>query len=212
MGRRTTLAARCASLALLGVLAACGASAEPTSFTGTRLDPPFEVSSTPLTDTGGDDYSLAEDADKDLTLLFFGYTNCPDISGHVMPTLAGTLTRLHDEQRDRVDVVFVTTDPHRDDRQVVEDYVQAYAPSIVGLTGELDEIVPVAASVKVAIGYFDRTGAEIQPADLPQTGYEVEHGTQVFGMGPDGDVDEFWGADVSQAQLTRDVLTLLDEG
>ena len=40
----------------------------------------------------------------------------------------------------------------------------------------------------------------------------MDHGTQVFGIGPDDGVDTYWGADVSQAQLAHDVLMLLDKG
>jgi protein SCO1/2 len=198
------------------LLAGCGGSGSgggaSMELTGTPLDPPFEVSSTPLVDTDGAAYSLTEDTDKDLTLVFFGYTHCPDICGQVMATLAGTLARLDEEQKERLDVVFVTTDPARDDRATVQDYVDAFDPSIVGVTGDLGDIVSVAASMKVAIGYFDADGTEILPADLPASGYEVDHGTQVFGIGPDDGVDTYWGSDVSQAQLTRDVTMLLDQG
>ena len=84
----------------VGLLAGCGGSGGAASMelTGTPLDPPFEVSSTPLVDTEGAAYSLTEDTDKDLTLVFFGYTHCPDICGQVMATLAGTLARLDEEQ------------------------------------------------------------------------------------------------------------------
>ena len=105
------------ALLACGLLAACGGGGvESAEFTGTRLDPPFEVSSTPLVDTAGETYSLTADTDKDLTLVFFGYTHCPDICGQVMATLAGTLARLDEEQKERLDVVFVTTDPARDDQ------------------------------------------------------------------------------------------------
>ncbi|WP_210651297.1 SCO family protein [Nocardioides sp. SYSU D00065] len=204
-----------ASVALLGLLAACGGQSGDADasieLTGTVLDPPFEVSPTPLVDTDGASYSLTEDTDKDLTLVFFGYTNCPDICGQVMATLAGTLARLDDAQKERLDVVFVTTDPARDTRAVVEDYVDAFDPSIIGLTGDLDEIVEVASSMKVAIGYFDAAGTELDPNDLPKT-YDVDHGTQVFGIGADDGVDTFWGSDVSQAQLAQDVTMILDQG
>ncbi len=200
------------ALPLVLLATACGGGSEPTELTGTPLDPPFAVSATPLVDTAGEAFSLTEDTDRDLTLVFFGYTNCPDICGQVMATLTGTLARLDEEQKEQLDVVFVTTDPHRDDRATVEDYVTAFDPSIIGLTGELDDITPVAESMKVAIGYFDADGTEIAPADLPATGYEVDHGTQVFGIGPDDGVDTFWGSDVSQAQLARDVTMLLDRG
>jgi protein SCO1/2 len=191
------------AVALLGLLTACGGGAEPTGLTGTVLDPPFEVSSTPLVDTGGDAFSLTEDTDKDLTLVFFGYTNCPDICGQVMATLAGTLSRLDDGQKDRLDVVFVTTDPARDDEAAVEKYVSAFDPSIVGLTGDLDDIVEVARSMAVAVDQGEK---------LPSGGYEVTHGTRVLAIDEADDSTMMWDQDVSQAQLAHDVTALLEEG
>ena len=187
---------------LLALLAACGGG-EPAELTGTRLDPPFEVSSTPLVDTAGEAYSLTEDTDKDLTLVFFGYTNCPDICGQVMATLAGTLTRFDEEQKERVDVVFVTTDPARDDESVTQDYVSAFDPSIIGLTGDLDDIVEVGGSLAVGIDKGDK---------LPSGGYDVTHGTRVYGVDADDQAPIMWDHDVSQAQLARDVTMLLDRG
>lgn len=197
--------ARAAALALPLVLlaTACGASAEPAELTGTVLDPPFEVSSTPLVDTEGAAYSLTEDTDKDLTLVFFGYTNCPDICGQVMATLTGTLARLDDAQKERLDVVFVTTDPARDDEAVVADYVDAFDPSIVGVTGDLDDIIEVARSMAVAVDQGEK---------LPSGGYEVTHGTRVMAIDGDDGASMMWDQDVSQAQLAGDVTMLLDEG
>lgn len=204
MARGATVASRLAAGALLALLASCGGSAAaPTEFTGTVLDPPFEVSSTPLVDTSGEAYSLTEDTDKDLTLVFFGYTNCPDICGQVMATLAGTLTRLDDSQRERLDVVFVTTDPARDDEAVLADYVDAFDPSIIGVTGDLDDIIEVALSMAVAVD---------QGKKLPSGGYEVTHGTRVLAIDEADDTTMIWNQDVSQAQLARDVTQLLDEG
>ena len=196
---RTLLAA-----ALLALLAGCGGgAASSTELTGTRLDPPFDVSSTPLVDTDGAAYSLTKDTDKDLTLVFFGYTNCPDICGQVMATLAGTLARLDDEQKDRLDVVFVTTDPARDDEATVQDYVDAYDPSITGLTGDLDDIVVVGRSMAVGVDKGEK---------LPSGGYEVTHGTQVIGIDASDQAPVYWNADVSPAQLTHDVTAILDGG
>ncbi|MDR7254584.1 protein SCO1/2 [Nocardioides sp. BE266] len=200
MRRARTLLA----VSLLGLVTACGgASEEPAGLTGTQLDPPFEVSSTPLVDTSGASYSLTKDTDKDLTLVFFGYTNCPDICGQVMATLAGTLTRLTDEQKDRLDVVFVTTDPARDTEKVVEKYVDAFDPSIIGLTGKLDDIIEVGRSMAVGIDQGEK---------LPSGGYDVTHGTQVLAIDADDETPVFWDYDVSQAQLAHDVTALLDQG
>ena len=188
---------------LVGLVAACGGSQGSAELTGTELDPPFAVSSTPLVDTAGDSFSLTEDTDKDLTLVFFGYTNCPDICGQVRATLAGTLTRLDDEQKDRLDVVFVTTDPKRDTEQVVQDYVDGFDPSIIGLTGDLRDIIEIGLSLKIGIEQGDK---------LPSGGYDVTHGTQVMAIDAQDETPVFWDYDVSQAQLAHDVTVLLDRG
>lgn len=201
MRRRKALLA----LPVLLLATACGggAGADTGELTGTVLDPPFDVSATPLVDTDGEAYSLAADTDKDLTLVFFGYTNCPDICGQVMATLAGTLSRLGDAEKEDVDVVFVTTDAPRDTEAVVEEYVDAFDPSIIGLTGDMDDIIEVGQSLAVGI----ETGEK-----LPGGGYDVTHGTRIYAVDPDDQSPMMWDHDVSQAQLTRDVLTLLDEG
>jgi protein SCO1/2 len=194
-----------AAAALLGLLTACGGggAADPDELNGTPLDPPFEVSSTPLVDADGSPYSLVDDTDKDLTLVFFGYTNCPDICGQVMATLAGTLARLTDEQKDELDVVFVTTDPARDTEAVVGEYVDAFDPSIIGLTGDLEDVVEVGRSLAVGIEQGEK---------LPSGGYDVTHGTRVLAIDSADETPMMWDHDVSQAQLAHDVTYLLDEG
>ena len=193
------------AVALLGLLVACGGGGgeASTELNGTPLDPPAEVAATPLVDTDGSAYSLVDDTDKDLTLVFFGYTNCPDICGQVMATLAGTLARLDDAQKDELDVVFVTTDPARDTEPVVEEYVDAFDPSIIGLTGGLDDIVAVGESLYVGVDQGEK---------LPSGGYDVTHGTRVMAIDSDDQTHVMWDHDVSQAQLAHDVLMLLDEG
>lgn len=193
------------AVALLGLLTACGGGGgeASTELNGTPLDPPAEVAATPLVDTDGSAYSLVDDTDKDLTLVFFGYTNCPDICGQVMATLAGTLARLDDGAKERLDVVFVTTDPARDTEPVVEEYVDAFDPSIIGLTGGLGDIVAVGESLYVGVDQGEK---------LPSGGYDVTHGTRVMAIDSDDQTHVMWDHDVSQAQLAHDVLMLLDEG
>jgi protein SCO1/2 len=202
--RGRALAAIALTGLLTGLLTGCGGGrAASTETTGTVLDPPFEVSPTPLVDTEGASYSLAGDTDKDLTLVFFGYTHCPDICGQVMATLAGTLSRLEEEQKDRLDVVFVTTDPARDTEAVVADYVGAFDPSIIGLTGDLADIVTVGRSLAVAVDKGEK---------MASGGYDVTHGTRVLAIDADDEAPMMWDHDVSQAQLAHDVTMLLDEG
>jgi protein SCO1 len=199
---RSRLAA--ALVALLVPLAACGGSEADDgggALRGTELDPPFEVSSTPLTDTAGRPYSLTDDTDKPLTLVFFGYTHCPDICQTVMSNLATAVTRLDEADRDRVDVVFVTTDPARDTPDVLKRYLDHFDPSFVGLTGELDTIVDVAKPLGVGVTHGDK---------LPSGGYDVTHGATITGIDGDDDGTVYWSEATSSADFAADIHTLLN--
>jgi protein SCO1 len=166
---------------------------------GQVLDPPFTVSTQALVDTDGQPYSLATSTDKRLTLVFFGYTNCPDICGTVMGNLASAMTRLDDRDREQVDVVFVTTDPERDTGPVLRRYLDRYDKSFIGLTGPVDEIAAVAKSVAVGMGQ-----------KLPTGGYDVSaHTTQVTGIDSDDQAPIYWSRSTSSAQFAQDIHTLL---
>lgn len=196
--RRAALA-----LALLVSLTACGGSdASEDEFHGTKLDPPFEVSPTPLTDTTGQPFSLTEDTDKDLTLVFFGYINCPDICQVVMSNLSSAMTRLDDADRERIDVVYVTTDPKRDTQEAIADYLPRFDPDFVGLTGELDTIVEVAKPLGVGI---------TQGEKLPSGGYDVTHGTTITGIDAADEGTVYWDGNSSSADLAADIHTLLND-
>jgi len=200
VGRR---ALAVALTALLVPLAACGGSDDSAGgLHGTVLDPPFEVSSTPLTDVDGQPYSLTKDTDKDLTLVFFGYTRCPDICQVVMSNLATAMTRLDDRDRERVDVVYVTTDPARDTEAVLDKYLSHVDPAFIGLTGDLDTIVGVAKPLGVGITKGDR---------LPSGGYDVTHGTTITGIDADDEGTVYWSEDTSSADFAADIHHLLDK-
>jgi len=188
--------------ALLLTLTACGSGSDDGTFHGTELDPPFEVSATPLTDTDGQPYSLTEDTDKPLTLVFYGYTHCPDICQTVMSNLASAMTRLDERDRDRVDVVFVTTDPARDTEAVLAKYLEHFDPGFIGLTGDLDTIVAVAKPMGVGITLGEK---------LPSGGYDVTHGTTITGVDADDDGTVYWSEATSSADFASDIHSLLDK-
>jgi protein SCO1/2 len=193
---RTTLAAGLTATALL--LSGCGGDDQP--FKGVVLDQPYQIDGTALTDTGGQPYSLTKDTDARLTLVFFGYTHCPDICGIVMSSLASAVTRLDDADRKQVQVVFVTTDPARDDEQTLRHYLDSYNPDFVGLTGSLEDIITVGDSVHVPIEKGQK---------LPSGGYEVVHGTSVVGIDHSDEVPVVWTEGTSAAQYAADIHSLL---
>ena len=184
---------------LVGLAGCGGGGVKPGELHGSVLDPPFTVSKQALVDTDGNAYSLADSTDKRLTLVFFGYTNCPDICGTVMGNLASAMTRLDEKDRDQVDVVFVTTDPERDTAPVLRRYLDRYDKSFIGVTGPIDEIAAVGKSIAVGMG--DK---------LPTGGYEVDaHSTQVTGIDSDDQAPIYWGQSTQSTQFAEDIHILL---
>ncbi len=196
---RRCLLALCALLLVAG----CGDDEPEGTFGGRVLDNPYDVADAALTATDGSSYSIAEDRDEPLTMVFFAYTHCPDICPMVLGSLSSGLTKLDDADRERVDVVVVTTDPARDTEQVLRDYLDGFDPSWEGLTGDLDTIRAVAESLHI---YVD------DGEQLPSGGYDLgAHGTSVVGIDDSGRATVFWQEDTSPAQFASDIHTLLNE-
>lgn len=188
----------------LALLAGCGGqSSSGSGFSGNRLDPPFKVSDISLTDTSGQPYSLTRSTDKPLTLVFFGYTHCPDICGIVMANLATAVTRLSPGDAAKVDVVYVTTDPARDTRPVLARYLDHVHPGFIGLTGSLSDIIAVAKPLAVGVS---------QGKKLPSGGYDVTHGTTITAIDSHDQAPVYWSQETSSAQFAADIHTLLAEG
>ncbi len=153
-----------AALVCLGALAGCSGDSEDATFTGTVLQNPYDVSGTSMSDTDGSPYSLVDQTDKPLTLVFFGYTHCPDICPRVLSNLASAMLKLDDGERDDLDVVFVTTDPARDDATAMRDYLDRIDPTFIGVTADLDTIIEVGNSLKLYISDGE---------ELPSGGYDL---------------------------------------
>jgi protein SCO1/2 len=190
---------------VLGLVSACGSGDAEGSdgYRAGQTHDPYRVPATPLTDTDGQPYSLTKDTDKPLTLVFFGYTHCPDICQTVMSTITTALTRLDSADRDRVDMVFVTTDPARDDEAVLSRYLSHFDPSFVGLTGDLDTIAAIGKPLAVYVA---------QGQKLPSGGRDLNsHSTQISGITSDDTSPILWTQDTSSADLAADIHTLLQK-
>jgi protein SCO1/2 len=164
---RTLLAAA----AVLGtvVLAGCSAPSEASSpqpaisvaptaagtFRGLELQPAQPRPTFTLTDTAGKPYDFAARTRGVPTLLFFGYTHCPDVCPTTMADTAAALRGTAEPLRDKVRVVFVTTDPARDDPKVLGAWLRNFDPDLpakfVGLTGTLAQVEAAQAAAKVQV-------------------------------------------------------------
>ena len=202
-------AAATAVLALVLPLAACGGGAPAAEdparaddgLYGAVLDQPYRVPAVRLEDTEGRTRLIADQLDKPLTLVFFGYTNCPDICIAVMSDLASTVARLGKADAAKVKVLFVTTDPARDDARTIRTYLDRFDPSFEGLTGPMKDVVAAGDAFHLAIEKGKR---------LPTGGYEVTHSTPVLGIVPAGSgepasVRVVWTEGTSAAKMAADV-------
>ena len=108
------------------------------------------------------------------TLVFFGFTYCPDIC----PTTMGVLARATSKMSDPPAVILVSVDPERDTASSMDAYVRSFSPTFRGLTGEFDQIVLLASQLNVAFGKV--------PGPDPE-GYLVDHSASIAVINPKGE-------------------------
>jgi protein SCO1/2 len=192
---------RVVALLLLAAVALAGcAKSSASELTGAVLHRKYHAPATELTDTEGRPFSLASSTDKRLTLVFFGYTHCPDECPTTMATLASAMLQLDAADRDDVQVVFVTTDPARDTGPVIRHWLDRFDPSFVGVTGPLPRIKHVATALGVPVAHGRR---------LPSGGYDVTHGTQVLALDGTNTVPVVWTIGATAPQFASDIHQLL---
>lgn len=110
-------------------------------------------------------------------LIFFGYTFCPDVCPTTLSTVTSALEKLPPASAKKLVPIFVSIDPERDTVEVMKEYVNAFSPDIVGLTGTPEEVAKVAKLFKVY-------AAKVK-GDSPEH-YTVDHSAILYLMGPDG--------------------------
>jgi protein SCO1/2 len=175
---------------------------DPNGLRGATLDRPYALPAKSLTDTNGNEFNLVTSTKKPVTLIFFGYTNCPDVCPTVMADVASALTKLDKSVRDQVQMLFITTDPARDTGPVIRRYLDRFDPSFVGLTGQLASIKTIAGAVGVPVEGMKK---------LPSGGYEVGHGAQVLGIGKDDKASVIWLSNAAIGDLAHDFGKLVAE-
>lgn len=166
---------------LVAVLFACGPSSGPAPAEGgaVRLERPVALPEGVLESHEGRPFDLRTDTRGDLTLVFFGYTHCPDICPVHMANLAAVFRDLPLEVTRRIDVLFVTTDPERDTPQRLASWLGALHPRFVGLRGSREQIVALEAELGIPVSVVS---PEEETAD---GGYFVGHAAQVLAFTAD---------------------------
>ena len=207
---RQAVALLAALLVALALTAGCassdddGVAAElsgqrPSGFSGAVIERPYPLPDQSFTDTAGRPFVPAVDADSPVTLVFFGYTHCPDVCNTVLANVASALRRAEEPVRDGVRLIFITTDPERDTPEVIRSYLDRFDPSYIGLTAPIETVQAAASSLHIAYaGKEPATGG----------GYEVSHGTQVTAF-RDGGARVLWRDDTPVKDLRADLVRLV---
>ncbi|MFF1304387.1 SCO family protein [Streptomyces sp. NPDC058307] len=164
----------------------------------TVLDQPFEKPDLVLTDTRGEKYDLRKETKGKPTLIYFGYTHCPDICPLTMNNIAVAKKQLPKSEQDKLSVVFVTTDPGRDTPTELGKWLKGIDTKFVGLTGDFATIQASARTL----------GISIEPTHKDKkTGKTVSvHGTQVVAFSPKTDEGYvLYGEDTTVDDYTKDL-------
>lgn len=185
-----------ALLSALLLLAGCGGEPEYTAhdITGVMPDLAFELTNEQGKPVTEDDY------DGRLKLLFFGYTNCPDICPATMARIRAALGGLDDDVREDVDVLFLSVDPERDTPKRLKQYTESFGEEFVGLTGSQDQLKTLTKRYRVTYGYGE-------PND--NGFYLVSHSSAIFVFGPDGRARLLANQTETVDELTADLKKLL---
>lgn len=198
---------------LWGAIALCAAvagfwlarelhSTSPQLASGTWFPQARELREFTLTDQAGRPLTLSSLEGRP-TLVFFGFTHCPDVCPRAMDQFAGAMDALGDDAS-LVQPILVTVDPERDTPQVLADYVapfNAAGANIVGLTGTPEEIAAVETLYR----------AYARKVETGEGDYTMDHSAIIYLMGPDGGfLTLFDGSDAPDA-MAAEIAAAIDE-
>jgi protein SCO1/2 len=197
-----------AALAASGGPRAGGEAPDPAAgLSGTVLAPAWPKPDFTLTDTEGRAFDFRARTDGFVTLLFFGYTHCPDVCPIHMANIAAVLRDLDYADRSRIRVVFVTTDPERDTPQRVRAWLDRFDRSFIGLRGAPEAIDAAQAALHLPAAIRQPS----RPGPLPGA-YAVGHAAQVIAFSADGRARVVYPFGTRQSDWAHDLPVLLDAG
>lgn len=130
-----------------------------------------------FTDTTGRTFDIAKATAGHPTLVYFGYTHCPDVCPLTMANLGAAVKQLPEREQRDLRVVFVTTDPHRDGRKRLRTWLNAFDRDFIGLAASWPTIARAANHLHVGVK---------KPTVTKGGDYRVTHGAEVFGWSRNG--------------------------
>ena len=157
------------------------------------FDTPRDLGAFELLDHTGEPFSSAQLMGR-WTIIFFGFTHCPDICPTTMAELADLKAQLVGTEAGATQVIMVSVDPARDTPERLAEYVPYFHPEFLGVTGDFPAI----------LSFAQRLNAPFRKVSDPNNGYQMEHSANVALMNPRGDYHGFFRAplDVPKMRVT----------
>jgi protein SCO1 len=158
---------------------------------------------TVLRSRSGAPFSLTEELVGTPTLLFFGYSSCPDICPIHLAAIASAMQQTRTTY-DQLQVVFVSVDPERDTPERIDEFLAYFSPRMIGLHGELEDVV-------AALAELDLPGPVVEGADPRGDGVLIGHPAQVIGFDASGEARRVWPFGTRRVDWVSDIPRIVSE-
>jgi protein SCO1/2 len=212
MNARLALLPAVASAVALFAAIACGGESTPdtqppasaqSGFGGVVVTPPYPKPDVVLTDTSGQPFDFLAQTEGFVTLLYLGYTHCPDVCPTHMADISATLKRLPPEVAGQIKVVFLTVDPERDTPERLRQWLDLFGSEFIGLRASPEELGLVLRSLAMP---------PIRTTDLGGGQYAVSHAAYVLAYSTDNVAHLIYPLGTSREVWEHDLLLLVREG
>ena len=189
-------------VALVGALlvTACNNGTTAVKFNATDITGAAFGKTLVLTDAATQQPRTLESYKGRATVLFFGYMFCPDFCPTTMTTLNAALGKMKPEDAAKVQVIFVTVDPKRDQPKLLAEYVRAFNPTFAALYGSDEQTATVAKEFKIIY-----QKAQIKDENT----YLVDHSTQMYAFDPQGRIRLLIRHEAGAELIAADLTTLV---
>lgn len=170
----------------------------PMPTTATMLSNPMPLPPVALTDKAGLDFSTADLRDR-FSLVFFGFTFCPDICPITLNVLASLRSDWNAPNIAPPEVLFVSVDPERDDPDRIREYLENFDSDFQGVTGQRDAMQPWLDTLGVTVHIQKLSGGQ---------SYNVTHNSTVYAVGPGAEFLAVFSAPHDAATIAADLLKI----
>ncbi len=176
---------------------------KPSELRGWILEQPLPKVDFALESMKGGDYAFLEETEGFVTLLFFGYTHCPDVCPLHMANISAVLKKLSPSMANQIKVVFVTTDSERDTPERLREWLGHFDRKFVGLRGTLDEVNAIQASIGLGPAFRE---------EMPSGEYGMAHAAQVLAYTTDNKAHVMYAFGTRQEDWAHDLPMLVENG